>query len=106
MTFNKRHKILSAIFFISIILLIKNSSIPYIFEPPAIISYIFDSPKSNFWDNVAQMSNIFTSAYVTSLMFYYMVDNLPVIKQEKKVKEKEQQLEQQQKQSDQKESGN
>lgn len=87
MTFYKRHKILSAIFFISIILLIKNSSIPYIFEPPAIISYIFDSPKSNFWDNVAQMSNIFTSAYVTSLMFYYMVDYLPVIKQEKKVKE-------------------
>ena len=77
MTFYKRHKILSAIFFISIILLIKNSSIPYIFEPPAIISYIFDSPKSNFWDNVAQMSNIFTSAYVTSLMFYYMVDYLP-----------------------------
>ena len=76
MTFYKRHKILSAIFFISIILLIKNSSIPYIFEPPAIISYIFDSPKSNFWDNVAQMSNIFTSAYVTSLMFYYMVCKL------------------------------
>ena len=36
---------------------------------------------------MAQMIDIFTSAYVTSLVFYYMVDYLPAIKQEKKAKE-------------------
>lgn len=87
MTFYKRHKILSLIFFISIFLLIKNSSIPYIFEPPIIIAYIFDVPQSNFWANVAQMSNTFTSAYVTSLIFYYMVNYLPIIKEEKNARD-------------------
>lgn len=87
MAFYKRHKILSIIFFISIFLLIKNSSIPYIFEPPVIIAYIFDAPQSNFWANVAQMSNVFTSAYVTSLIFYYMVNYLPIIKEEKNARD-------------------
>ena len=33
------------------------------------------------------MFDIFTSAYVTSLIFYYMVDYLPAMKQEKKAKD-------------------
>ena len=87
MSFIKRHKILFILFAVSIFLMIKNSSIPYFFAPPAIISFIFDAPKSDFFSGMAQMIDIFTSAYVTSLVFYYMVDYLPAIKQEKKAKE-------------------
>ena len=87
MSFIKRHKILFILFAVSIFLMIKNSSIPYFFAPPVIISFIFDAPKSDFFSGMAQMIDIFTSAYVTSLVFYYMVDYLPAIKQEKKAKE-------------------
>ena len=87
MSFIKRHKILFILFAVSIFLMIKHSSIPYFFAPPAIISFIFDAPKSDFFSGMAQMIDIFTSAYVTSLVFYYMVDYLPAIKQEKKAKE-------------------
>ena len=87
MSFIKRHKILFALFVISIFLMIKNSSIPYFFTPPAFITFIFDAPKSEFFSGIAQMIDIFASAYVTSLLFYYMVDYLPAIKQEKKAKE-------------------
>lgn len=87
MPFRKRHKILFVLFLVSIFLMIKNSSIPYFFDPPAIISIIFDAPKTEFFSGVAQMVDIFASAYVTSLMFYYMVDYLPAIKEEKKAKE-------------------
>lgn len=87
MPFRKRHKILFALFLVSIFLMIKNSSVPYFFDPPAVISFIFDAPKTEFFSSVAKMIDIFASAYVTSLMFYYMVDYLPAIKQEKKAKE-------------------
>ena len=87
MSFIKRHKILFILYLISIFLMIKNSSIPYFFAPPAIISFIFDAPKSDFFSSIAQIIDIFTSAYVTSLIFYYMVDYLPAVKQEKKAKE-------------------
>lgn len=87
MSFIKRHKFLSAVFAVCILLMIKNSSIPYLFEPPAIISFIFDKPQSEFFSGIAQMVDIFSSAYVTSLLFYYMVDFLPAVKQEAKAKE-------------------
>ena len=87
MSFIKRHKVLSLLFVVSIYLMIKNSSIPYFFNPPAFITLIFDAPKSEFFSGVAQMVDIFASAYVTSLLFYCMVDYLPTIKQEKKAKE-------------------
>lgn len=87
MPFRKRHKILFVLFLVSIFLMIKNSSIPYFFDPPAIILLIFDAPKTEFFSGVAQMVDIFASAYVTSLMFYYMVDYLPAMKEEKKAKE-------------------
>lgn len=87
MPFRKRHKILFILFLVSIFLMIKNSSISCFFDPPAIISLIFDASKTGFFSDVAQMVDIFTSAYVTSLMFYYMVDYLPAIKEEKKAKE-------------------
>lgn len=87
MSFTKRHKILFILFVISVFLMIKNSTIPYFFSHHAIISFIFDAPKCDFFSGIAQMINIFTSVYVTSLVFYYMVDYLPTIKQEKKAKE-------------------
>lgn len=87
MSFIKRHKILFVIFLICILLMIKNSSIPYFFTPPALISFIFDAPKDEFFSSVAQIVDMFDSAYVTSLLFYYMVDYLPAINQEKKSKD-------------------
>lgn len=87
MPFVKRHKVLSALFLFSIFVMVKNSSIPYLFIPPTFIEFIFDAPQSCFFSNIAQMVDTFASAYVTSLMFYYMVDFLPAIKQEKKAKE-------------------
>lgn len=62
--------------------MIKNSSIPYPFDPPVTIQYIFNAPTSEFFSNVAGMVDIFTSAYVTSLLFYIIVDYIPALKQE------------------------
>lgn len=62
--------------------MIKNSSIPYPFSPPLIIQYIFNAPTSEFFSNFAEMVDIFTSAYVTSLLFYIIVDYIPAVKQE------------------------
>lgn len=87
MSFIKRHKKLSLIFIFCVLLMIKNSSIPYFFNPPAIIAFVFDMPKSEFFASIAEIVDIFASAYVTSLLFYYMVDFLPKIKQEKKAKD-------------------
>ena len=58
MSFIKRHKILFILFAVSIFLMIKNSSIPYFFAPPAIISFIFDVSKSDFFSGMAQMIDI------------------------------------------------
>ena len=74
MKFIKEHKILSLLFAVSILLMIKNSKIPYPFDPPAFVSFIFDAPKGEFLSGVMQMVDIFASAYVTSLVFYFMVD--------------------------------
>jgi len=85
--FIKEHKILSLLFALSILLMIKNSKIPYPFDPPTVISFIFDAPKEAFFSGIMQMVDIFASAYVTSLIFYFMVDYIPAIKEEKKAKE-------------------
>lgn len=85
--FLKEHYILSIIFVISILLMIKSSSIPYFIEPPAFVSFIFDAPKSEFWKGVFQFVDIFASAYVTSLIFYVMVDYIPSKRREKKTKQ-------------------
>ena len=61
----------------SILLMLKTSSIPYFIEPPAFISFVFDAPKSDFCKGVFQFVDIFASAYVTSLIFYIMVDYIP-----------------------------
>ena len=87
MAFIKQHKFLFAIFTVCILLMIKNSSIPYLFCPHLFIAFIFDKPQNDFLSGIAQMIDIFSSAYVTSLLFYYMVDFLPAAKQEVKAKE-------------------
>ena len=84
--FIKQHKILSLLFIISIFLMIKNSKIPYPFDPPDFVSFIFDSPNGEFFSGVMQMLDIFASAYVTSLIFYFMVEYIPAQKEEKKAK--------------------
>ena len=87
MSFIKRHKFLSIVFVVCIFLMIKNSSIPYLFTPPSFVSLLFDKPRTEFFLGVAQIVDIFASAYVTSLLFYYMVDFLPTVKKEEKAKE-------------------
>ena len=87
MSFIKRHKFLSVVFAVCILLMIKNSSVPYLFTPPSFVSLLFDKPRIEFFLGVAQMVDIFASAYVTSLLFYYMVDFLPTVKKEEKAKE-------------------
>ena len=85
--FLKEHYILSIIFVISILLMIKSSSIPYFIEPPTFVSFMFDSPKREFWKGIFQFVDIFASAYVTSLIFYVMVDYIPSKQREKKTKQ-------------------
>ena len=87
MKFIKKHKVLSLLFIISIILMIKSSSIPYFFDPPVYIAFIFDAPKNELSSGIMQLIDIFASAYVTSLVFYILVDYIPAVKQEKKAKE-------------------
>lgn len=83
MTFLKRHPTLFVLFLFSLFLMVKNSSIPYPFDPPKIISILFDSPQSGFFSKLAPLIDVFASAYVTSLLFYYLVDYLPALKREK-----------------------
>lgn len=85
--FIKQHKILSLLFIVSIFLMIKNSKIPYPFDPPVFVSFIFDSPKGDFFSGVMQMLDIFASAYVTSLIFYLLTEYIPAQKENKKAKE-------------------
>lgn len=84
--FIKRNKMLAFVFVICIYLMIKNSSIPYFFDPPFIISFLFDSPKSEFFSKLAPLVDMFTSAYVTSLIFYIFIEYVPAIRQEKNAK--------------------
>lgn len=85
--FMKRNKILTTVFGICIYLMIKNSSIPYLFEPPIVISLLFDAPKSELFSAIAPLVDIFTSAYVTSLVFYVFIEYIPALEQEKKAKD-------------------
>ena len=84
--FIKEHYILSTVFLISILLMIKSSLIPYFVDPPTFISFVFDAPKSEFGKGVFQFVDMFASAYVTSLIFYIMVDYIPSKQREKKSK--------------------
>lgn len=80
--FLKRHKLLSLLFVVCIFLMIKNSSIPYLFDPPPIIAFVFDAPKGEFMSGIAAMVDIFTTAYVTSLIFYGLLDFRRTLKEE------------------------
>lgn len=86
MIFVKRHPALFGLFLFSLYLMVKNSAIPYPFDPPIIVSILFDSPQSAFFSELAPLIDIFASAYVTSLLFYLLVDYLPTLKAERKAK--------------------
>ena len=58
MSFIKRHKFLSVVFAVCILLMIKNSSVPYLFTPPSFVSLPFDKPRTEFFLGVAQMVDI------------------------------------------------
>lgn len=58
MSFIKRHKFLSVVFAVCILLMIKNSSVPYLFTPPSFVSLLFDKPRIEFFLGVAQMVDI------------------------------------------------
>lgn len=77
--------ILSTVFLISILLMIKSSSIPYFIVPPAFISFVFDGPKIEYGKGFFQFIDMFASSYVTSLIFYIMVDYIPSKQREKKI---------------------
>lgn len=85
--FVRKKKKLSILFFICLYLMIKNSSIPYLFDPGPMISLLFDSPKSVFFKSLSPLIDIFSSAYVTSLIFYIFIEFIPTQDQEKKAKE-------------------
>ena len=70
-SFYKEHKWLSYVFMLSVFLILKNSSIPYIGKMPIFITMIFDAPQSNFGRELAKVVDIFSTAYATSLIFYY-----------------------------------
>lgn len=82
--FIKKHKILCLIFGISMFFMIKNSTIPYPFIPSKIIAFLFDAPQNEGVASIAKIIDIFASAYVTSLIFYYMVTYIPNAKEQKK----------------------
>lgn len=81
--FLKRHKWLSVLFAISVVLIIKNSSIPYIGTPWAGWAFIFDQPETKFAIELMNLIEVFAVAYSTSLIFYYMVSFRPAMQQEK-----------------------
>ncbi len=86
-SFIKEHKWLSTVFILSIILILKNSSIPYVIEMPLLITLIFDEPEHDFGREVANVIDIFTTAYVTSLIFYYFIDYVPAQRKKKQADE-------------------
>lgn len=86
-TFFEEHKWLSIAFILSVFLILKNSSIPYWIELPSIIRVFFDKPERIFWIEVSKVMDIFTTAYVTSLIFYYFIDYVPAQRNKKKAEE-------------------
>ncbi len=81
--FLKRHKWLSILFLASIILIVKNSSIPYIGTPCLWWAWIFNQPQNEFAIEVMNLMELFAVAYSTSLIFYYMTSFRPTVQQEK-----------------------
>lgn len=81
--FYKEHKILSYLFIFSLFMIIKNSSIPYIIKPCRVIEILFDLPHTVFFQAIASVVDIFTAAYVSSLIFYIFIEYIPEKKREK-----------------------
>lgn len=74
MKFIKNNIVLFVLFVTSIILMVKNSLVPYYANVPEIIRIIFDKPKDNGNIALSELVDKFTSAYATSFIFYYIVN--------------------------------
>jgi hypothetical protein len=80
--FIKKNKCLFGIFLLAVYLIIKNSSVPYLFTPPYIISLIFDVPTRGPFSSLIPIVDIFTTSYVISLIFYVFIEYIPTVKRE------------------------
>lgn len=74
--FIKENRILSILFLISVLLLIKNSKIPMP-NLGLIGELLFLRPSDSRWAGVPELVDIFTGAYATSLLFYFLVEYVP-----------------------------
>lgn len=90
-SFINENKFLSLLFLISIIIMIKNSSIPFITNNPYItdccfVKFLFLKPESDTGKGLLDMIEVFASSYVTGLIFYYLVEFIPAKDREEKAK--------------------
>ncbi|MEE3462139.1 MAG: hypothetical protein VZR00_09710 [Lachnospiraceae bacterium] len=76
-TFIKGNPVLSLLFAISVILLIKNSKIPMSVNLGLIGEALFMRPSGKLWVGVPELVDVFTGAYTTSLLFYFLVEYVP-----------------------------
>jgi len=75
--FVKENRILSILFLISVLLLIKNSKILMSVNLGIFGEILFRRPSGNRWIGVPELVDIFTGAYATSLLFYFLVEYVP-----------------------------
>ena len=82
-SFIKRYKGLSILFVLSLYCLIRDSDIPFLIQPSPMVDFFFSKPKDPFFHPLLNFINLFTSAYSTGLIFYYLVEYLPKYHYEK-----------------------
>lgn len=81
--FIKKHKISVGLFVLSLGVLLKNSDIPYFVMTPSLVVKFFNRPVG-IWESVADLVDMFASAYATSFLFYIIVDYFPQRRQAQK----------------------
>ena len=82
--FIKRNKIQLLIALVCIVLNIKQTSIPFLFEYNLVTSFMFEKiPETNNLFEVIDIINNLGFAYYSSLIFYFVVDYFPNRKKEK-----------------------
>lgn len=74
MKFIKNNKLLFSLFLVCICIMLKNSSIPYLYATPQYIKYIFNRPNTSFYISIGEFGDKFATAYATSFIFYYIVN--------------------------------
>ncbi len=72
-----------SLFALSLVILLKNSDIPYFVMTPSLVVKIFNRPVG-IWESIADLVDMFASAYATSFLFYIIVDYFPQRRQAQK----------------------